>query len=307
MVWTSVDGIAWAETTDLAEMDPVTAMGPSPSGLVAFGSRFSPELGDLELIAATSADGIHFGRVDAPALPATTIQARCIGSGGRRRCGRWRRPRPELLRRGAALDRRPFVDSGRGLRRLFRGERHRPCTQCPTAYVALGIVPSPDDFGVATARPGFPRMGSTGAPSRRHWRDVQPASTHGRGPTGIVAFHGHRRATRRTDRHQHHRSLVRPHRGIDRDLAVPLRGHSTAASQALPRSRVCNWRMDTNAAPSDPKDQFLIPPITVVYISSGPLPPRSNRRRRDDAFRERLGWWAWRSCRPRLPPPRPLG
>ena len=67
-IWTSPDGVSWNQTSDLAEIEQVTAVAGTPSGLVAFGTGYSPELDDLELVVAASSDGSHFGRTDAPQL-----------------------------------------------------------------------------------------------------------------------------------------------------------------------------------------------------------------------------------------------
>ena len=188
-VWTSADGITWSQTADLAEIDQVTAMAELPSGgLVAFGSTYSSDLGDIELRAASSTDGVHFARIDVPALPATMIQAAVPGPGGIVAVGDGEDL--DLNFNGVTLQ------SADGLTWTqtsasdgsFAGSALEAVHAVPSGYVAIGIEPLPDDFGVATG-------GSWSSTDGLSWRTLAPLGgqfsvldASAAGATGIVAF-----------------------------------------------------------------------------------------------------------------------
>ncbi len=188
VVWTSVDGLTWSETADLAGMDPVSAVSAGPTGVVAFGNRLASELGDLELLAAVSSDFNQFGRVDAPALPSTIIQAVTMGGGGLVAVGDT--DDEDFNLNGVALQ------SSDGLAWTqtsaadgsFAGAALLGVHAVPNGYVALGRVPLPDEFGVVTGGSWFSADGLS-------WRSLAPfgdrfteLDTSAAGTTGIVAF-----------------------------------------------------------------------------------------------------------------------
>lgn len=81
-VWTSTDGLTWTPTTDLAGLDPVDTLGSAGPGLVALGSQTVESTGDYELIAASSSDGVHFGKTNAPSIASSTMVDVTSGPGG---------------------------------------------------------------------------------------------------------------------------------------------------------------------------------------------------------------------------------
>lgn len=187
IVWRSVDGVAWTETTDLAGMDPITAIAGMPTGLIAFGVRSSDDIGDLELVAAASTDGAQFAPVGAPRLAATTIQSIAVGPGGIVAVGD-----------GDDLDagfRAVALHSADGLTWTeaqaadgsFVGGTMHSVHALPQGFVALGVVPQQLD-GTAI---GASWLSSDGL----NWRtlgqfgglfSVIDSSTVG--STGVVAF-----------------------------------------------------------------------------------------------------------------------
>ncbi|MEX2547858.1 MAG: hypothetical protein WD830_08740 [Chloroflexota bacterium] len=188
VVWTSVDGVTWSETADLAGMDPVSAMSAGPTGVVAFGNRLASELGDLELLATVSGDFNHFGRVDAPALASTIIQSVTMGGSGLVAVGD--SDDEDFNLNGVALH------SADGLAWTqtsapdgsFAGASLLSVHAVPNGYVALGRVPLLDEFGVVTGGSWFSSDGLS-------WRRLAPfgerfteLDTSAAGTTGIVAF-----------------------------------------------------------------------------------------------------------------------
>jgi len=155
VVWTSADGASWAQTTDLAGMDPVTAMAAGPTGLVAFGNPFSSDLGDLELVAALSTDGAHFVRVNAPPLAATTMQSVAAGGAGVVAVGDGEDV--DLNFTGVALhsaDGSTWTQAN-SVDGSFSEHALTEVHSVPAGYVAVGIKPVPDDFGIVTGASWF--------------------------------------------------------------------------------------------------------------------------------------------------------
>ncbi len=188
IVWTSTDGATWASTTDLAEMDPVSAMAGAPSGLVAFGSHFASELGDLELVAAVSTEGAHFSRVAAPALPAATVQSVVAGSFGVVAVGD--ADDVNLNFTGIALysaDGLSWTQTA-AVDGSFAGSGITSVHAVPQGYIAIGVVPQPDDFGIATGASWISLDGQswqTLAPLGDRFSQLTAAAA---GAPGIVAF-----------------------------------------------------------------------------------------------------------------------
>lgn len=81
-LWLSPDGTTWTPTTQLAGMDPITALTEQGSGMLAFGNEFVDELEDTRLVAATSGDGLSFSVVTAPELLGGTIESVAAGPAG---------------------------------------------------------------------------------------------------------------------------------------------------------------------------------------------------------------------------------
>ena len=81
-LWTSTDGLAWTATTDLAGLDPVSAVAANDAGLVAFGTRYDDTIEDTQLVAATSSDNIHFTAANVPSIPIASVVDMAAGPGG---------------------------------------------------------------------------------------------------------------------------------------------------------------------------------------------------------------------------------
>jgi hypothetical protein len=187
IVWRSVDGLTWTETTDLAGMERISALSGMPNGLIAFGTRFSQDIGDLELVAAASADGAAFAPIGAPPLAGTTIQSVGAGPNG-------------IVAAGDADD----LDAGfhavalhstdgltwteaQAVDGSFVGGTMHSVYALPQGFVALGVVPQQLD-GTAIGASWLSSDGLT-------WRTI-PAfggsfsviDASAVGPTGVVAF-----------------------------------------------------------------------------------------------------------------------
>lgn len=187
-IWTSADGVTWAQTTDLADMDPITAMGGAPSGLVAFGNRFSEQVDDQELLAAVSTDGSHYSLVSAPAPVATTVASVVAGPTG-------------LVAVGDSADIDLNIDGialystdglswtqGAAVDGSFAGSSIGFVHALAQGYVAVGSVPQLDDFGTATGASWTSTDGQS-------WQSLAPfGDTFGdliasaAGAAGIVCF-----------------------------------------------------------------------------------------------------------------------
>jgi hypothetical protein len=187
-IWTSPDGASWNQTSDLAEIEQVTAVAGTPSGVVAFGTGYSPELDDLELLVAASSDGSHFGSTDAPQLPGTAIQSVAAAGSGLVAIGDTEDVDFNVT--GVALHSSDGLTWSQGSASdgSFNGAAGRAALTVPTGYVGIGIVPDPNDFGVLSGISWFSVDGQS-------WRTLAPfgsgfsdLDTSASGPAGIVAF-----------------------------------------------------------------------------------------------------------------------
>lgn len=188
VVWTSSDGVGWASTTDLVDMDPVTAITGADVGLVAFGTRFASEAADLELVAAVSVDGTRFAQVGTPALPAATVQAVASGPLGLVAVG----DADDLnlgftgitlySADGVTWTQTAAVDGS------FANSSIMSVHAVPQGYIALGLVPLPNEFGIATGVSWMSRDGQSWqslAPFGDRFSQLEASAV---GPAGIVAF-----------------------------------------------------------------------------------------------------------------------
>jgi hypothetical protein len=187
-IWTSPDGASWNQTSDLAEMEQVTAVAGTPAGMVAFGTGYSAELDDLELVVAASSDGSHFGRTDAPPLSGTAIQSVAAGGTGVVAIGDTEDADFNVT--GVALHSSDGLAWGQSAASdgSFNGAAGRAALSVPTGYVGIGIVPDPNDSGVLSGASWFSVDGLS-------WRTMAPfgsgfsdLDTSAAGPAGIVAF-----------------------------------------------------------------------------------------------------------------------
>jgi hypothetical protein len=188
IVWRSTDGTTWTETTDLAGMDPVDAVGEIPSGIVAFGGSFSGDVGDADLVAAASADGTSFAPVALPALSATTIQSLAAGPSGVVGVGDG--DDIELGFNAVAL----FSTDGLTWTQAdatdgsFAGTQLNAAHALPQGFVALGYTPDVDA--------GTTAGGSWISADGLAWRYLAPLGSgsfavinaSAAGPAGVIAF-----------------------------------------------------------------------------------------------------------------------
>jgi len=188
IVWTSGDGATWTATTELAGMDQVTAADGGPTGLAIFGNRFSDELEDLELVAATAADGVNFTKAVTPGMTGTTMRSIANGSAGWVAVGETESEELELdavaLHSGDSANWTQstapdgsFVNAGAS---FVHG--------VPTGYVSVGIVPVDDAFGSSTGM-------AWSSVDGQQWRSLAPFGTEfttldtsAAGAPGVVLF-----------------------------------------------------------------------------------------------------------------------
>jgi hypothetical protein len=187
IVWRSTDGVTWTESTNVAGMDPITAIGGVPAGVAAFGSVFDADLADLRLIAAVAGDGVNFATSNAPALSGTTIQAITSGPQGVVAVGDG--DNVDVGFNGVVLfstDGATWTQ-GQATDSSFNGATLRAVHAVPNGYVALGMLPESLD-GMAAGASWFSADGL-------NWQLLGPLGgtfslleTSAAGPSGIVAF-----------------------------------------------------------------------------------------------------------------------
>ena len=187
-IWSSPDGASWNQTSDLAEIEQVTAVAGTPSGPVAFGTGYSPELDNLELVVAASSDGSHFGRTGAPQLAGTAIQS--VAGPGNSLVAIGDTEDADFNVTGVALHSADGLTWSQGVASdgSFSGAAGRAALSVPTGYVGIGIVPDPNDPGVLSGTSWFSIDGQS-------WRTLSPfgsgfsdLDTSAAGTAGIVAF-----------------------------------------------------------------------------------------------------------------------
>jgi hypothetical protein len=81
-IWQSSDGATWSSTTDLADLETISAMTFGNGVLAAFGTRYVPELEDVVLTGASSADGNAFTAATVPDLTGAAIDDVVYGTNG---------------------------------------------------------------------------------------------------------------------------------------------------------------------------------------------------------------------------------
>lgn len=141
-VWLSTDGTAWEDVTELAGMDPVSAMTAGPEGFVAFGTRYIAVSDTIETVAAFSADGRTFEPAALPAGLDSVIKSIAHGPAGFVAVGNDDEPA------GFGLSAAALVSAdGRTWRQAdadatFTGAGFNHVSALPDRYLAVGFVPS---------------------------------------------------------------------------------------------------------------------------------------------------------------------
>ena len=189
IVWTSPDGVSWSASSGLTEMSQVTAIAQQPvGGLIAFGTRYSEELGDLELRAASAADAVNFAPVTVPALAGTTIQSVTAGIGGLVAVGETEDV--DLGFTAVALQSTDGVTwtQATAADGSFANSAARFVEPLDSGYAATGFVPSQEEFGMSGGTSWFSSDGSNWvvmAPFGGQFSDLDASES---ASPGIVAF-----------------------------------------------------------------------------------------------------------------------
>ena len=187
-VWLTSDGINWAETTDLAGLDPVSALAFGTTGVVALGTSFVAVAEDIQLVAAFSTDGIHFMPAAAPGLIGAAIDG--VAEGGSGFVGVGYETSEDVSLGGVALhspDGMSWTQAGSS-DDSFAGSVLIDVHDLSDGYVALGFKSSDGDFTVQDGRAWISADGQS-------WRLLAPLGatfTHfgasALGPGGLVVF-----------------------------------------------------------------------------------------------------------------------
>jgi hypothetical protein len=186
--WFSTDGSNWSSTTDLAGLEPISAMTFGSGGFIAFGTRYVPEIEDVRLVAAFSSDGAHFGVVNAPALTGAAIDDVVAGVNGFAGVGY---ESNEALDIGGvavhSADGQNWVEASNN-DGSFSGSGLEDVHALPSGYVAVGFQPHPDDFTLQDGAVWFSADG-------QDWRIIGPMSgafsqlsASALGTSGLVVF-----------------------------------------------------------------------------------------------------------------------
>lgn len=188
-LWMSVDGANWTATTDLAGLDPITALAAGSAGFVAFGTRYVPEIENIELNAGVSADGVHFAAAVTPSLPGAAIEDAVAGPAGGF-AGVGYSGSEDLALAGVVL----YSADGLNWTQAtdsdgsFAGSELIMVHALPNGYVALGFTPQADDFAVLNGRSWLSADG-------RSWRALAPVgesftqlTASAIGAAGLVVF-----------------------------------------------------------------------------------------------------------------------
>jgi hypothetical protein len=187
-LWLTSDGINWAETTDLAGLDPVSSLALGTTGVVALGTSFVAVAEDIQLVAAFSTDGIHFTPAAAPGLIGAAIDG--VAEGGSGFVGVGYETSEDVSLGGVALhspDGMSWTQAGSS-DDSFAGSVLIDVHDLSNGYVALGFKASDEDFTVQDGRAWISADGKS-------WRLLAPlgatfthfgASALGQG--GLVVF-----------------------------------------------------------------------------------------------------------------------
>ena len=187
-IWYSPDGATWSATSAVAGMDPVTAVTEAPAGISVFGTVYSEEVNDLRLIAAFSSDGVAFGNVDAPDIVGGTVQSAESAEAGLVAVGE--STDPDLNFTGLALhsaDGQSWTQAA-APDGSFAGADILSVHSVPGAFVALGLLPDPDDFGISSGQSWKSTDGISWSALAPFGESFSRISSSDTGVGGVIAF-----------------------------------------------------------------------------------------------------------------------
>ena len=187
-IWYSADGATWTSTSAVAEMDPVTAVTEAPAGISAFGTAYSDEVDDIRVITAFSSDGITFGTVDAPDVVGGTVQFATTGPAGLVAVGE--STDPDLNFTGLVMH---SVDGQSWAQAAasdgsFDGADILRVHSIPGGYVAIGLLPDPDEFGFSSGQSWRSTDGVSWAALAPFDESFTRMSSSAAGVGGVLAF-----------------------------------------------------------------------------------------------------------------------
>lgn len=188
--WFSTDGANWTETSDLGDLDWITAMAAAPTGFSAFGTQFMPDLEEDEVRAALTTDYTHFAAAPAPAYGGgITIGDITLGSNGMVAVG-YGAPDGGVATSvalysvdGAAWTEVTDVDGS-----LTRGSMSIVHGLDTGGYVALGDAPETDEFGRLLGQSWFSGDGQAWHSIGTFGTPFDQLETSAIGAPGLVAF-----------------------------------------------------------------------------------------------------------------------
>ena len=187
--WFSTDGATWTETTDIPEMAPISAVAEGPAGFVAFGTQLIPDMQDVQLRVAVSADYSHFAPAPAPTLQGMSITDVSAGDNGMAAVGYG--DVGESGQASVALwsaDGASWTQAADTDGSLASGAMERVHSLPGGRFVALGFTPETGDLGRLTGQSWFSADGQS-------WRSLEPMGgsfdlieTSALGVSGLVVF-----------------------------------------------------------------------------------------------------------------------
>jgi hypothetical protein len=190
-IWYSPDGASWSSTSALAGMDPVSAVTEAPTGIAAFGSVYSDDVDDIRVITAFSADGVAFGTVAAPDVVGGTVQSAVSGDAGLVAVGE--STDADLNFTGLAMhstDGQAWTQAT-AADASFDGADLLRVHGVPGGYVALGLMPDTDDFGVSSGQSWRSADGLTWSSLAPFAESFTRISSSAAGLGAVVAFTVH--------------------------------------------------------------------------------------------------------------------
>lgn len=187
-VWRSADGASWSATSEVGGLDPVSAIGAGPSGLVAFGTSFVAELEHNLVTAATSPEGATFTPAVVPEVFDAAISSIVAGSNGLVAVGYGETDSLALvaialhsvdgLAWAQATSSDGSFDDG-GLVEVHALD---------AGYFAIGFEPDPDDFLIQTGATWYSADGLTWQSHILLDGTFTQFSASALGPGGLVIF-----------------------------------------------------------------------------------------------------------------------